>query len=57
MEYLVRFSQSHESFRLAELEALATLEDVALEVLSYRDEVRVLSGRCAAPVRRFVRPC
>ncbi|CAK7239157.1 MAG: hypothetical protein STHCBS139747_000585 [Sporothrix thermara] len=35
MEYLVRFSQSHESFRLAEIQALATLENVALEIVSY----------------------
>ncbi|CAK7201773.1 hypothetical protein SEUCBS139899_004488 [Sporothrix eucalyptigena] len=32
MEYLVRFSQSHESFRLAEIQALATLENVDLEI-------------------------
>ncbi|ERT01424.1 hypothetical protein HMPREF1624_02670 [Sporothrix schenckii ATCC 58251] len=32
MEYLMRFSQSHESFRLAEIQALATLEGIELEI-------------------------
>ena len=35
MEYMVRFAQSHETFRLAEIEALAVLEGIKLEVLSY----------------------
>ena len=39
MEYLVRFSQSHESFRIAEIEALASLEGVELEVVSYIKDV------------------
>lgn len=42
MEYLVRFSQSHESFRLAEIQALATLENVELEIMSYIPDVRVI---------------
>lgn len=39
MEYLLRFSQSHETFRLAEIQALATLEDVELEIVSYITDV------------------
>jgi tRNA G10 N-methylase Trm11 len=35
MDYLVRFTQTHETFRLAEIEALAVLEGIKLEVLSY----------------------
>ncbi|KAK0672506.1 putative tRNA guanosine-2'-O-methyltransferase TRM11 [Cercophora samala] len=35
MEYLIRFSQSHETFRLPELQALAVLEGIDIEVISY----------------------
>ncbi|KAK2016718.1 tRNA guanosine-2'-O-methyltransferase [Colletotrichum eremochloae] len=35
MEYLVRFSQAHESFRLPELQALADLEGIAMKVIEY----------------------
>ncbi|KAI0139892.1 tRNA guanosine-2'-O-methyltransferase TRM11 [Hypoxylon sp. NC0597] len=38
MEYLIRFSQSHETFRLAEIQALAIVEGVDLEVISYSEE-------------------
>lgn len=36
--YLVRFSQTHETFRVPELQALATLEGLDLEVVSYKPE-------------------
>lgn len=39
MEYVARFSQQHESFRLAELQALASVEGVELEVVSYSADV------------------
>lgn len=35
MEYMVRFMQTHESFRLAEIQALATLENIDLKIVSY----------------------
>ncbi|KAI0160865.1 tRNA guanosine-2'-O-methyltransferase TRM11 [Hypoxylon sp. FL1284] len=38
MEYLIRFSQSHETFRLAEIQSLAVVEGVDLEIISYSDE-------------------
>ncbi|KAI5867348.1 tRNA guanosine-2'-O-methyltransferase TRM11 [Durotheca rogersii] len=38
MEYLIRFSQSLETFRLAEIQALAVVEGIDLEVISYSDE-------------------
>ncbi|OAA65510.1 hypothetical protein SPI_02297 [Niveomyces insectorum RCEF 264] len=38
MEYLIRFSQSHETFRLAEIQALATLNDIKLEIVSYKSD-------------------
>ncbi|KAI1134004.1 tRNA guanosine-2'-O-methyltransferase TRM11 [Hypoxylon sp. FL0543] len=38
MEYLIRFSQSHETFRLAEIQALAIVEGINLEVISYSEE-------------------
>ena len=52
MEYLVRFSQSHESFRLAEIQALATLENVALEIVSYIPDVRPCSSSSACSAQR-----
>jgi tRNA G10 N-methylase Trm11 len=39
MEYMVRFTQVHETFRLAEIEALAVLENVNLKILSYSPSV------------------
>jgi tRNA (guanine10-N2)-methyltransferase len=39
MEYMIRFTQVHETFRLAEIEALAVLEGINLEVLSYSPSV------------------
>ncbi|KAF9873713.1 RNA methylase family protein [Colletotrichum karsti] len=38
MEYLVRFSQAHESFRLPELQALADLEGIDMKVVEYSHE-------------------
>ncbi|KAK1755895.1 S-adenosyl-L-methionine-dependent methyltransferase [Echria macrotheca] len=35
MDYLIRFSQSHETFRRPEIEALALIEGVDLEIVSY----------------------
>ncbi len=39
MEYLVRFVQVHESFRRSELQALAILAKVNVEVLFYSEYV------------------
>jgi tRNA (guanine10-N2)-methyltransferase len=39
MEYLIRFSQSHETFRLPEIQAIATLAGVDMKVLHYDLEV------------------
>ncbi|KAI1102739.1 tRNA guanosine-2'-O-methyltransferase TRM11 [Jackrogersella minutella] len=38
MEYLIRFSQSHETFRLAEIQSLAVVNGINLEVISYSEE-------------------
>ena len=38
-EYIVRFVQLHESFRRAELQALADLVEVPIEFVHYSDEV------------------
>ncbi|KAI2609338.1 tRNA guanosine-2'-O-methyltransferase TRM11 [Hypoxylon fragiforme] len=38
MEYLIRFSQSHETFRLAEIQSLAIVEGIDLNVISYSEE-------------------
>lgn len=39
MNYLIRLSQSHETFRLPEIEALAVIEGIDLKVVSYSLEV------------------
>ncbi|KAL4959664.1 uncharacterized protein BDV14DRAFT_193615 [Aspergillus stella-maris] len=38
MEYIIRFAQTHETFRQPELQALASLHKIDLEVISY-DEI------------------
>ncbi|KAI0541294.1 S-adenosyl-L-methionine-dependent methyltransferase [Xylaria digitata] len=38
MQYLIRFTQLHETFRLAEIKALAVLAGVDLKIISYSDE-------------------
>ncbi|KAI1485577.1 S-adenosyl-L-methionine-dependent methyltransferase [Biscogniauxia mediterranea] len=38
MEYIIRFTQWHESFRLAEIKSIAVLEGIELEVIHYLDE-------------------
>lgn len=43
MEYMIRFTQCHETFRLAEIEALAVFEGIKLEVLSYSLDVSIVS--------------
>jgi len=39
MDYLIRFSQSHETFRLPEIQSLAVMEGIDLEVVSYSLDV------------------
>jgi len=39
MEFLIRFSQSHETFRLAEIKALAALEKIDLDIVFYNLDV------------------
>jgi tRNA (guanine10-N2)-methyltransferase len=39
MDYLIRLSQVHETFRLAEIEALAVQERIDMKILSYSLEV------------------
>jgi len=40
-EYLVRLAQVHESFRKAELEALAELTGIEMEIILYSEDVRL----------------
>lgn len=42
MEYLIRFAQVHESFRRPEIQALAALAGIDLEIISYNEFVGVL---------------
>ena len=43
MEYLIRFVQTHETFRIAEIESLAVLEEIDLKVISYTTAVGHIS--------------
>lgn len=42
MDFLVKFAQVHESFRVAELEALALLEGIDLTIKEYDADVSTL---------------
>jgi tRNA G10 N-methylase Trm11 len=53
MEYMIRFTQTHETFRLAEIEALAVLEGIKLEVLSYSPSVRIHLTIYKLPLMKF----
>lgn len=55
MEYLIRFSQSYETFRLPEIQALAVIEGIDLEVVSYSLEVKCpyLAGWFTHPLQHF----
>lgn len=39
MEFLIKFAQVHETFRLPEIQALAIVEEVDLTVLAYDNSV------------------
>lgn len=39
MQYMIRFTHVHETFRLAEIKALAELEKIDLKILSYDPSV------------------
>lgn len=39
MEYMIRFTQVHETFRVPEIKALAVLRGIDLEILSYSPSV------------------
>ena len=39
MDYLIRFIQTHETFRQAETEALAELEGTRIQWVQYSDDV------------------
>ncbi len=40
MDFLIRFVQVHEEFRRAEIEALAAIAGVVVQVVSYSNKVR-----------------
>jgi len=39
MEYLIRFSHAHETFRLAETRSIAEVRGIPMEVVSYDPDV------------------
>lgn len=49
MEYLIRFVQTHETFRRPETEAIAELYGLPLEWVLYDEDVRF--ARCPFPAR------
>ena len=38
-EYLVRFAQAHESFRIPELKAVAAIQGIEMKVIEYSEYV------------------
>ena len=47
MDFLIKFAQTHEEFRLPEIQALAILEAVDMTVLEYSQSVRRSYGNAA----------
>jgi len=45
IDFIVRLVQWHETFRKAELEALAVLANVHLQILDYSDDVRLFASK------------
>jgi tRNA (guanine10-N2)-methyltransferase len=43
MEYIIRFAQVHETFRQPEIQALASLHNIDLEIISYDETVSLPS--------------
>lgn len=41
-QYLVRLAQAHESFRRVELQALADVAGISLQVVKYQEDVSVV---------------
>jgi tRNA (guanine10-N2)-methyltransferase len=40
MDFLIKFAQAHESFRVAEIEALALVEGLDMKIIEYSEDVR-----------------
>ncbi|KAM3071326.1 hypothetical protein ACMFMG_008917 [Clarireedia jacksonii] len=49
MKFLIRFTQTHETFRLAEIQALADLEKIGLRIISYSPESPFCVADLASP--------
>jgi tRNA G10 N-methylase Trm11 len=45
MEYLVRLAQCHETFRRPELQAVATLLGIEMEIIAYNEFVCIFPNR------------
>jgi tRNA G10 N-methylase Trm11 len=52
-EYLVRLAQIHESFRTAELRALAVMAGTEMEIVRYDDDVGVSFFFSVSPFNIF----
>lgn len=42
MDFLIKFAQAHETFRLPEIKALAIVEGVDMEIVTYNEDVRYI---------------
>ena len=40
MEFLIKFAQAHETFRVPEIEALALIEGLEMKIVDYSQDVR-----------------
>lgn len=45
MDFLIKFAQAHETFRLPEIKALAIVEGVDMEIVTYDEDVRYIPQR------------
>lgn len=39
MDFIIKFAQAHETFRIPEIEALAVIENIPLKVIRYDEAV------------------
>ncbi len=54
MEYLVRLAQCHETFRCLELQAVATLVGIEMEIIAYNEFVCIFQDSSEDTREKFL---
>lgn len=54
MEYLVRLAQCHETFRCPELQAVATLVGIEMEIIAYNEFVCIFQDSSEDTREKFL---